>query len=307
MDKQLLSRLNSGEFLVLQTDRISAVEFLLTWHRGEQVRVIATTPVYGGSINTCEKITTTAGDFFVKWNDRASLQTFLYEREGLRALRLTNSFKLPELINIAQTGDTSLFVMEYLTTSEPTEQFWEQFGKSLADLHRTSSATFGYSSDNIIGSLPQKNDRKKNWTEFFIEMRLLPLLTLAEQSGVLGANIIKRFEKLYPLFTDYFPEEPPALLHGDLWSGNFLCHAQTPVLFDPAVYFGHREMELSLMNLFGGFSPRLFEVYHEVFPLFPDWRERIPTYNLYPLLVHCILFGKSYWNPIDQTLRAFGV
>lgn len=308
MDKQVLHQLNSGEFLLLQTDRISAVEFLLTWFLGEQVRVVSTTPVYGGSINTCEKIGTTAGDFFMKWNTHEQIQSFIAEREGLQTLRETNTFIVPEIINIAQTGDTSLMVMQNIISSEPNDAFWEQFGYCLASLHRYTSDTFGFHSDNNIGSLPQKNDKHKSWQTFFIEMRLLPLLTLAEQSGTFGSTVIKRFEKLFPLLNDYFPEEAPALLHGDLWSGNFLCnHKGNPVLIDPAVYFGHREMELSFMNLFGGFPTRVFEVYQEVFPLFPDWRDRISTYNLYPLLVHCILFGKSYWNPIDQTLRSFGV
>lgn len=136
----------------------------------------------------------------------------------------------------------------------------------------------------------------------------MPMLRLALQERVLSPDEVRRVERLFPKLEALIPNESPALLHGDLWSGNFLIDERgLPVVIDPAVYFGHREAELAFMHLFGGFDKRLFEAYHRVFPLQADWQERMEVFNLYPLLVHVNLFGRSYWRQIETTLKKFGV
>ncbi|MCS7012173.1 MAG: fructosamine kinase family protein [Chloroherpetonaceae bacterium] len=271
------------------------------------VKVLARRPVSGGCIHNAEYVKTNVGEFFFKHNARSHYENFQAEADGLRQLQSTNTLAVPTVHLVAATEHDALLVLEYIVQGVPSAKFWETFGEQLAALHRHTQMTFGYVRDNFIGALPQRNRPHSSWVEFFICERLQPMVERAVAAGQMTTNAVQRFESLYPKLPSIFPSEPPALLHGDLWSGNFLCNAQgNPVVFDPAVYFGHREAELAFMHLFGGFDQRLFDAYHCTFPLAPNWRARIDLYNLYPLLVHLNLFGRSYWSAIDTTLRRYG-
>ncbi len=293
----------------------AAVEFILTWHlpwqTGVKARITATEPISGGCIHTAERIDTTVGTFFLKSNDGAFLPNFKAEAQGLTLLAKSGTLRTPHVVKAVGTEEYSFLLMEYIERSDDDERtptFWEDFGRNVAALHHRNNKAFGLVNDNFIGALPQQNHYHKEWREFFIEERLEPMIRRALDTGQLGENAGKRFERLFPLLDDYFSDEPPALLHGDLWSGNYLADEHgNAVLVDPAVYYGHREAEIAFMHLFGGFDARLFDAYNEVFPLFPDWQDRIATYNLYPLLVHVNLFGRSYWSGVEATLRKFGV
>jgi fructosamine-3-kinase len=163
---------------------------------------------------------------------------------------------------------------------------------------------FGLGNDNYISSLTQKNAQLDDWTEFFIINRLEPLISRAYYEEKINASFFSKFREIYPKLKGIFPKEKPALLHGDLWAGNVISDASGhPVLIDPAVYFGHREMDLAFSMLFGGFSDSFYEHYKEVFPIEPGFEERVQIYNLYPLLVHLLLFGTSYLPPIEKTVR----
>ncbi|MFZ1687503.1 MAG: fructosamine kinase family protein, partial [Flavobacteriales bacterium] len=184
---------------------------------------------------------------------------------------------------------------------------------SLARLHGHTNSTFGLDPastagrrDNYIGSLKQVNTGQVTWGEFFIHCRLEPQVKMAIDHQRIGMGDVLRFERLYGKLPSLFPIEPPALLHGDLWSGNFLCDAHhQPVLIDPAVYYGHREMDIAMTKLFGGFEPAFYSAYSDAWAMEIGWEERADLCNLYPLLVHVNLFGGSYAGQVAAILLRF--
>ena len=242
------------------------------------------------------------GECFVKVNSANRFPgMFEAESKGLNRLRQTDTLRIPEVYSVCQFGDDAYLLMEYLPEAPKGTDFWEVFGTGLASLHRHSNESYGLDHDNYIGSLPQSNTVASDWTSFFVEQRLEPQLRMAD--SLINSSERRRFEQLFHRLDQLIPSEPPALLHGDLWSGNYLTDDHgMPVLMDPAIYFGHREMDLAMMHLFGGFSTELFQHYHDVYPLEKGWRERIDLHNLYPLLVHVNLFGPSYLSGIRSTL-----
>ncbi len=169
-----------------------------------------------------------------------------------------------------------------------------------------NTSFFGLDHDNYMGSLPQQNTQSPVWTNFFIRCRLEPQVRLAVEKGLLETSALRHFERLYQALPAIFPEEAPSLLHGDLWSGNFLCDENSrPVLIDPAVYFGHRSMDLAMTTLFGGFEKSFYESYAYHFPFPANYRELWEICNLYPLLIHLNLFGESYRRKILYTIQRF--
>jgi protein-ribulosamine 3-kinase len=189
--------------------------------------------------------------------------------------------------------------------SKPLD-FWAQTGRGLAQLHQHSAGEFGLDHDNYIGSLNQYNQKETDWVEFFVNQRLQNQLRMCSDHGHADAGLLRMFDRLFPKLEQYFPHEPPALLHGDLWSGNYLCgNKGAAYLVDPAVYYGHREMDLAMSLLFGGFDREMYHAYHEVFPLENGWKERVDLCNLYPLLVHVNLFGGSYISQVRAILKRF--
>ncbi len=158
-----------------------------------------------------------------------------------------------------------------------------------------------------MGSLPQYNDPAAEWPGFFIRQRLEPQVRLAFGKFLLDKAALRSFESLCREIPAIFPPEPPALLHGDLWSGNFLFGQEgQPVLIDPAVYYGHRSMDLAMTGLFGGFDEEFYASYHYHYPLPSNYKEQWPVANLYPLLIHLNLFGAGYLGEIIETLKRFG-
>jgi Fructosamine-3-kinase len=243
------------------------LEQALSSHFGTSVQILRRASLSGGSIHHAERLETSAGTFFVKHNHASHHENFLAEVDGLERLRQTRTLRVPQTILVAQRSDVAYLVLEYLDAHPPAQNFWEHFGESLAALHRHQAAHFGYERDNFIGALVQRNTLHSSWAEFFIEERLSPMMARACKSGLLSASEAKRLEQLFPKLEQFFPDEPPALLHGDLWSGNFLSGPQgLPVVFDPAVYFGHREAEIAFMHLSVGFTNGSFK------PTMPPFR-----------------------------------
>ncbi|MFM7022258.1 MAG: fructosamine kinase family protein [Flavobacteriales bacterium] len=264
------------------------------------VKIGKAIPVSGGSINAAYCIITDKGKFFVKCNS-ASRYPGMFEKEagGLRLLASSAAIALPEIV----LEDESFLVLKWVEVGRRKSNFYEIFGRQLAEMHRFSSANFGLDHDNYIGSLQQKNDWKKSWTEFFITCRIEPLLESAKQHP---SGIQKNLASLYKQLDNIFPVEKPALLHGDLWSGNYMVNETgNPLLIDPAVYFGHREMDIAMTTLFGRCDDAFYQSYHNAYPLHPGWEERIDICNLYPLLVHVNLFGRSYWSGVENILNRF--
>lgn len=262
-------------------------------------------PIGGGCINNAYKLSTSRGDYFIKCN-RDQPQMFEVEYRGLQLLSQSGCLGVPTPHRYGVQEGMGYLLMEYVEPGRMDGGFWEQLGRGLACLHKVTSSHFGLDHDNYIGSLPQKNDYHDGWVDFFVNCRLLPQVELARNSGLITAGLVGQFEALYTKLPDLMPEEPPALLHGDLWSGNIHSDVQSkPYVIDPAAYYGHREAELAFTTLFGGFGDAFYKNYRDEFPLAPGFDERTGLFNLYPLLVHVNLFGASYLTGIVNTLKRF--
>jgi len=274
---------------------------------GRQVSIYSKTPLSGGDINSVFKLTTNQGEFCLKQNERSRFPKMLKkEAHGLSELLEKSSFQIPKVLASFEDDQSQFLVMEYVASGRKSAVFWEDFGCKLAEMHQQSADQFGWVEDNYIGSLNQSNKRHSNWETFYAEERILPQVQMAFDSHKIDSQFVRASEQLCTKFNDFFPTESPALLHGDLWSGNFMVNSDgMPVLIDPAVYYGHREMDLGMMHLFGGFSEILFETYNDQFPLEHNWKERIPLTQLYPLLVHVNLFGGSYVQSARSVIQRY--
>lgn len=279
----------------------------LSRHVGAPLDVETATPVEGGSINDAYRLETEAGRFFVKVNSADRYPSlFEAEADGLRRLRAAGPLRVPEVIAHGEDHDDSYLLLEWVENGVRDADCWERLGQGLARLHRNSQGLFGLDRDNYIRRLIQRNTPERDWASFYIHQRLEPQLKLARDRRRVEAGMAFRFERLFHRLDHLFPSEPPALLHGDLWSGNVLCDAQGhPVLIDPAVYYGHREMDLAMTRLFGGFDPGLYTAYQAEWALEQGWEERVDLCNLYPLLVHVNLFGGSYVAQVEAVLKRF--
>lgn len=261
-------------------------------------------PEYGGDINQAARIQVRGMAYFVKWHERAPSQMFPAEAHGLRLLAGAGAVRVPAVIawSDAEDGCPGFLVLEYIETGgRVTAQTMEQFGAALAGLHRHTAPHFGLDRDNFIGRLPQPNTPNERWAAFYAEQRIGFQMALARRNGRLPARreklLTRLIERLPALLDD--SAIAPALIHGDLWGGNYLVNAQgQAVLIDPAVCYAHREMDLAMSELFGGYSPRFYEAYFAAYPA-PGYPERRPLYQLYYLLAHLNLFGEAYGGQVD--------
>jgi len=267
--------------------------------------------VGGGDINDAYQARLGDGrTVFVKTNERADPTMFPAEARGLSYLAEAKALRVPEVLAVSEgrPSSPSFLALEWLDAAPRMRAFDDVLGQGLAALHRFGASSFGLSYDNFIGRLPQSNRAHATWAAFYGEERLLRELRRATDSGVASAKMRRGIERLVTSLTERVgPPEPPSRLHGDLWGGNLHVDEEgAPVLIDPAVYGGHREIDLAMMQLFGGFSARCFAAYDEAFPLAPGHEDRVPLYQLYPLLVHVNLFGGSYVSSVERTLDAIG-
>jgi fructosamine-3-kinase len=270
-------------------------------------KVYNITPVSGGSINDSFKVDTSRGSYFIKANiESFSAEMFEKEVLGLNCLRFGCSLRVPEVIGSFKTRSRSYLILEWLEPAARAANYWELLGCGLAELHKQTNNSYGLDYNNFIGSLRQHNDYHASWVEFFIQHRLSPQLKLSLQQQLIDPDILLKFDALFEKLSALLPVERPALIHGDLWSGNiFQDEEGLPCLIDPAVYYGHREVDIAFSKLFGGFAPAFYEAYNSAFPLEQHFDERIDLYNLYPLLVHLNLFGQSYLGQIKSILQRF--
>jgi len=271
------------------------------------LEIIKSQSVSGGSINRAAKIATNLGDLFLKWNTNAPDDFFEKEADGLiRLSTARTALRIPDVISSGKPVNSrpGFLLMKFIEEGRSGNSF--EFGQNLAKLHQTDIDQFGLDTDNYIGSLPQSNRRHDNWITFFTEERINPQIQMAVDSGKLSRGILQNWDRLSGKLNEIFPPTKPSLLHGDLWGGNYLFDSSgSGVLIDPAVYYGHPEMELAFSKMFGGFSSEFYRGYESELPLEPGFSERIPIYNLYPLLVHVNLFGGHYTSQFNSTLRKF--
>lgn len=280
---------------------------ILTSESKKEVRIFGFHALSGGDINAAARIETSVGHFFVKWNrSDAFPEMFEKEAKGLDVLRSASPLRIPKVKFTETAGEHSFLVLDYLKEASPETNFWQNFGRGLARLHKTTTDYFGLDHDNYIGSLPQSNAKKDNWINFFIEERLSFQLRLARDSQLIKRDVLSASERLFKRLNEFIPEEPSALLHGDLWSGNFRIGDQGEAcLIDPAVYYGHREMDIAMTKLFGGFDPSFYKAYNQEYPMQKGWEQRMDVCNLYPLLVHVNLFGGGYVSQVNSILKRF--
>ena len=269
-------------------------------------------PVSGGDVSRAARVETASGPVFTKWGSGAAGQTYAAEAEGLAALAAAAGPDLvvpAPLAHVAPQGDTpGVLVLPWIERGTPRPADWRRLGRSLADLHRAEAPGHGYGweTDNWIGSKPQRNGWMPSWPAFFGELRLRAQAEIVRQRGVWDAAWDPMLDRLVARLPEILPAAPPrSLLHGDLWGGNAVPTADGQfAIIDPAVSVGHREADLAMTELFGGFASAFYEGYREAWPLEPGYPERREVYNLFHLTNH-LTHGPGYRAPVERTLRRF--
>lgn len=291
----------------------SKIEQNISLSIGELFKLKKQSTVAGGDINQAYRISgMTDGNepvsYFIKLNKKSRLDMFEAEAAGLEELERSQTIHVPKVICSSIEGDQSYLVLENLSLTSGNSSSAKKFGQQLAAMHQQTASHFGWSRDNTIGSTQQINTQTENWKDFLREFRFGYQFELAKRNACAkslqqkGEELLNNFEAF---FVDYQPK--PSLLHGDLWSGNY-AYLQNgePVIFDPAVYYGDREADIAMTELFGGFSSEFYAAYNEVWPLDKGYKQRKTLYNLYHILNHFNLFGGGYAiqaeNMTDQLL-----
>jgi len=276
---------------------------LITRATGQTFTIDHRRPVGGGCINTTEVLEGGGQKYFVKQNDTGQLDMFEAEASGLREIIASRSVRAPQPIALGLAEDHACLVLEYLDLGSPSSASEAELGRQLAAMHRHSRSRFGWSRNNTIGATAQMNTEEHDWVTFFREHRLRFQLELAAEHG--NRHLLGQGEALLDalpvFFTDYRPT--PSLLHGDLWGGNHAALPNgTPVIFDPAVYYGDREADIAMTELFGGFGSSFTAAYREAWPLDSGYRIRRDLYNLYHVLNHFNLFGGGYASQAERIM-----
>lgn len=276
-------------------------------------------PVNGGDINHSYCLHGADAKYFLKVNN-ADRYPGMFEKEmnGLKALakelstfekpatlKRNRAITVPRVIKSGIVQQEQFLLLEWIDIGKQKKDFWERFGEGLALLHQKEQAYFGWEENNYTGSLHQCNTKHQSWHLFYAECRIMPLIKILFDSGVFSKHDLTIAESFCKQLVKLFPQEPPALLHGDLWNGNFMITTTGAAIYDPAVYYGHREMDIGMTKLFGGFDERFYDVYNEVYPLEKDWQHRLPLTQLYPLLVHAVLFGGHYSGSAREIIKRF--
>ena len=268
-------------------------------------KILGLQSLKGGVIASAYRVETSKGVYFVKTVLNPPSGLFRLEAEGLSALRRVGAIRTPEVVHVLE-GEENFLVLEYIEPDNDTSgaEFGTKFGEALAELHlnRPAETTFGLPYDNYIGLTLQTNSPEKTWAEFYLKNRLEPHYKTCLERNLLPAsrqeNLMKLFERTGDILGGM--DFQPSLIHGDLWTGNLLFSKTTPVLFDPAVSYSHREAELAYMELFGDFPQSAFEAYRSVFPLDEGYAYRLPFHKLYQLLIHVAFYGERFGSQVDD-------
>lgn len=267
-------------------------------------KINSVTPLGGGCIGNALKVETENGNnYFVKQYENGKMHEA--EANGLNELKTANSIRIPRVLKFNE----SFLILEYIESAKPVANFMEKFGQQLALLHKNLYAQYGYFEDNFIGSTDQINvPQNDKWAEFYLENRIMYQFRLTEKNGHATEELksgIKLIEKSIDKILDG-SNEPPTLIHGDLWGGNYISDQRgNPCLIDPAVYYGHREAELAMTKLFGGFDNKFYSAYNEEYPLKEGWEYRENLYKLYHILNHLNLFGSGYYSQAVALINSY--
>ena len=272
-----------------------------------QSQITAFRPVSGGDISSAYLLKTQSQKFLLKVNSKSSAKTmFDAEQQGLRAIESTKTIAVPHVHLVDELDGKAFLLMDFVESRRPNAKDYTHFGRDLANMHLVSNDQFGFSSDNFIGSLSQSNAFHTDWAEFYWNERILPQLEIAKKNTALDDAKIPSKESALKILRQVFGEVKPSLLHGDLWGGNYLISTDgTPFLIDPAVYYGHSIVDVAMSRLFGGFDAEFYDAYHEIIPKQTYYQEQIKLYQLYYLLVHLNLFGRSYRSSVVDILERY--
>ncbi|MEM7324341.1 MAG: fructosamine kinase family protein [Actinomycetota bacterium] len=269
--------------------------------------VVDLTPLRGGDVAESFRVTLSDGSIvFAKTHRNPPPGFFTTEAWGLRWLRDAGSLPVPEVLGVSD--EPPLLILEWIDEGGRGGSDEAAFGRALAELHRAGAPCFGREDRRTTGSRGLPNEPTATWAEFYKTQRLEPLARLAADAQALSPSVVSRLEAVATRLDALGgPPEPPARLHGDLWAGNRLIDRQSRSwLIDPACHGGHREFDLAMMQLFGGFGPAAYAAYDEAFPLADGWPDRVPLHQLAPLVVHAIKFGGGYAGAVDQALHSLG-
>jgi protein-ribulosamine 3-kinase len=272
-------------------------------------RIIDTHSVSGGCISDSQIIKTQSGNmYFLKVNYSQPEDMFIKEANGLKELRKADTISVPEVI----LADSNFILLQAIENNLRIRNFFEDFGRKFAELHKYKAKHYGFFENNYIGSTPQINipfeNESYNWTEFYFNKRILFQYEFAVKNGYADSTLTSLIKRLEKKISDILKgsDEPPCLLHGDLWSGNYIVDNKGKAcLIDPAVYYGHREADLAMTKLFGGFSSEFYNAYNEYYPLPEGYEYRENIYKLYHVLNHLNLFGAGYYNQTITLLKYY--
>jgi len=270
-----------------------------------QTTVNQFSPVGGGSINDAYHYSINNDQYFLKFNNQVG-GIIEKEVDGLKAIAHLNCIATPELITFNKIDGYEILVLSFIPEGLKTEKAWDNFGQQLAEMHGKPAPFFGWHQSNFIGSLHQNNNKTTDFIDFFIRQRLKPQIELALKQQYFSSSEIKQFEQLFEKLDEILPPTTPSLVHGDLWSGNFMIGEEhKPYLIDPSIHYNFRETDIAFTHLFGSFDSKFYQSYHHHFPLEPGFHDRMSLYNLYPLLVHLNLFGSGYYGSVMSSLSQY--
>jgi fructosamine-3-kinase len=261
-------------------------------------------PARGGDVNRAMHLDLADGRaVFVKHRPDPAPGMYRAEADGLEWLAAAGAVRVPRVLAV----DEGFLALERITPARPAPGHDERLGRGLAALHAAGAPAFGLDRDTWIATVPMPNGPLPDWPAFYGARRIAPLARAARDGGLIGPQTAARLDRVVARLADLCgPPEPPARLHGDLWGGNAMCDERgAPVLVDPAAYGGHREADLAMMRLFGGFGARVFAAYAEAAPLAPGHEDRVELHQLFPLLVHVLLFGGGYAGQVDRVARRY--
>lgn len=278
-----------------------ALSVQLSLTLGQPFEVEKKTPIDGGDVNECYFIRSGALQYFVKMNSREHISAYKAEAESLRHLRQTKKISVPDVVYLGILKEKALLVLDYISMQPIGDESAYILGKQLATLHQSGDQLeFGFDIDNFIGSTEQRNRWHRKWAHFFADHRIGFQLKLAEERGISFGNIEQIVDNVKIRLSNHHPK--PSLLHGDFWYGNVAQTDNGPIVFDPAIYWGDREVDIASTHLFGGFPAAFYHGYNEIWPLDEGYEARKDLYNLYHMLNHCLMFGGHYLEKTEDLI-----